>query len=193
MHDHVLWVVGHLVEELERPVHLADLLRVCGRHHAVPHLVVEVDPGEPAERVELECGQRRLLVVGAEAADIQRAIDSEVQKIITTLENEVRASQEEVNKLNTAIGRARGQLITNNRNQVRLNELERDAEASRVLYEDFISRAKETGEQDDLAEADARILSSASVPTSPSSPKTAINLALGLILGGLVGIGLAGG
>lgn len=132
-----------------------------------------------------------LIRVRSEAADIQRAIDTEVQKIITTLENEVRASQEEVNKLNSAIGRARGQLITNNRNQVRLNELERDAEASRVLYEDFISRAKETGEQDDLAEADARILSSASVPTSPSSPKTAINLVLSLILGGLVGIGLA--
>ena len=132
-----------------------------------------------------------LIRVRSEAADIQRAIDSEVQKIITTLENEVRSAQDEVTKLNTAIGRARGQLITNNRNQVRLNELERDAEASRVLYEDFISRAKETGEQDDLAEADARILSSASVPDSPSSPQTAINLALGIILGGLVGMGLA--
>lgn len=132
-----------------------------------------------------------LIRVRSEAADIQRAIDTEVQKIITTLENEVRAAQEEVTKLNNSIGRARGQLITNNRNQVRLNELERDAEASRVLYEDFINRAKETGEQDDLAEADARILSSASVPSSPSSPKTAINLALGIILGGLFGVGLA--
>ncbi|MEM9377032.1 MAG: polysaccharide biosynthesis tyrosine autokinase [Pseudomonadota bacterium] len=126
-----------------------------------------------------------------EAADIDRAINVEVQKIITTLENEVRAAQDEVNKLNAAISRARGQLIQNNRNQVRLNELERDAEASRVLYEDFISRAMETGEQDDLAEADARILSSASVPISPSSPRTMINLVLGVILGGMIGIGLA--
>ncbi|MEL7040210.1 MAG: polysaccharide biosynthesis tyrosine autokinase [Pseudomonadota bacterium] len=126
-----------------------------------------------------------------EAADIDRAINVEVQKIITTLENEVRAAQDEVNKLNAAISRARGQLIQNNRNQVRLNELERDAEASRVLYEDFISRAMETGEQDDLAEADARILSSASVPISPSSPRTMINLVLGVILGGMIGMGLA--
>ncbi|MCR9268702.1 MAG: GumC family protein [Henriciella sp.] len=132
-----------------------------------------------------------LIRVRSEAADIERAINVEVQKIITTLENEVQAAQDEVNKLNAAIGRARGQLIQNNRNQVRLNELERDAEASRVLYEDFISRAKETGEQDDLAEADARILSTASVPVGPSSPKTMINLVLGVLLGGMFGIGLA--
>ncbi|MEL7111416.1 MAG: GNVR domain-containing protein [Pseudomonadota bacterium] len=132
-----------------------------------------------------------LIRVRSEAADIERAINVEVQKIITTLENEVQSAQDEVDKLNVAIGRARGQLIQNNRNQVRLNELERDAEASRVLYEDFISRAKETGEQDDLAEADARILSTASVPGSPSSPQTMINLVLGLLLGGMVGVGLA--
>lgn len=132
-----------------------------------------------------------LIRVRSEAADIERAINVEVQKIITTLENEVRSAQDEVNKLNTAISRARGQLIENNRNQVRLNELERDAEASRVLYEDFISRAKQTGEQDDLAQADARILSSASVPQGPSTPRTTINLILGIMLGGIVGIGLA--
>lgn len=132
-----------------------------------------------------------MVSVRNEAADIERAINVEVQKIITTLENEVQSAQEEVNKLNAAISRARGQLVQNNRNQVRLNELERDAEASRVLYEDFINRAKETGEQDDLAQADARILSSASVPGSPSSPRTLISLALGMILGGIVGVGLA--
>ncbi len=132
-----------------------------------------------------------MVSVRNEAADIERAINVEVQKIITTLENEVQSAQEEVNKLNASISRARGQLVQNNRNQVRLNELERDAEASRVLYEDFINRAKETGEQDDLAEADARILSSASVPGSPSSPQTFISLALGMILGGIVGVGLA--
>lgn len=132
-----------------------------------------------------------LIRIRSEAADIERAISIEVQKIITTLESEVRAAQEEVNKLDGAIAGSRSQLITNNRNQVRLNELERDAEASRVLYEDFINRAKETGEQDDLAEADARILSSASVPGRASSPRTTINLILGVLLGGIVGVGLA--
>lgn len=132
-----------------------------------------------------------LIRVQSEAEDIERAISVEVQKIITTLGNEVQSAQEEVDKLNGAISRARGQLIQNNRNRVRLNELERDAEASRVLYEDFINRAKETGEQDELAQADARILSSASVPGSPSSPRTKISLLLGFVLGGIVGVGLA--
>ena len=55
-----------------------------------------------------------LIRVRSEAADIERAISVEIQKIVTNLGNEVQASQDEVNKLNTAISRARGQLIDNN-------------------------------------------------------------------------------
>ncbi len=132
-----------------------------------------------------------MIEVRNEASDIERAINIEVQKVITTLENEVRSAQDEVNKLNGSISRARGQLIANNRDQVRLNELERDAETSRVLYEGTVSQFKEFSNKDDLAEADARILSTASVPQSPSSPQTLINLILGAFLGGLIGMGLA--
>jgi succinoglycan biosynthesis transport protein ExoP len=74
---------------------------------------------------------------------------------------------------------------------VRLRELERDAETSRVLYEEFISRSKETREQDDLVQADANILSTASVPSRPSSPRKMLNLIIGGLLGGLIGGGLA--
>ena len=85
----------------------------------------------------------------------------------------------------------RGELARNNRNTVELKALERDARTSEELYEEFLSRFKETRPQNDIAEADARILSRASVPDAPSTPRTIINLLLGIVLGGLVGGGLA--
>ena len=126
-----------------------------------------------------------------EAADIQSRIDAETQRIVSNLGNEVRVAQDQIAAIDRSIGASRNELEANNASLVTLRELERDAAASRELLNDFISRFKETREQDDLIQADARILSSASVPKSPSSPIKALNLILGIFLGGIVGCVIA--
>lgn len=126
-----------------------------------------------------------------EAADIQSRIDAEIQRIVTSLGNEVRVAQDQISAIDRSIASSRNELEANNASLVTLRELERDASASRELLNDFISRFKETREQDDLIQADARILSSASVPKSPSSPIKALNLILGIFLGGIVGCVIA--
>ena len=124
--------------------------------------------------------------VNSELADTRRQIDAEVDKVISNLESEVAIARQSVDSFNRSLSQARGQLAANNRATVRLRELEREAEASRTLYEDFLERFKQTNEQDDLAQPDARVLNSANVPNSPSSPQTTINLILGVFFGGAV-------
>ena len=128
-----------------------------------------------------------LLAAKSEAEDIQRQINAEVTRITSNLETEVKVAQDQLAEIKSRIGTSRGQLIRDNTALVRLRELERDANASREIYEEFVSRFKETREQNDLVQADARILSSASVPKAPSSPRTKLNLIIGLLLGGLIG------
>ena len=143
--------------------------------------------------LETTLGPSHPELIGArnEAADIEKQIEAEVNRIAANLENEVKAAQDQINSINSNIGQSTAQLRGNNINLVRLRELERDAETSRVLYEEFISRSKETREQDDLVQADANILSTATVPDSPSSPKKLLNLIIGAMLGGIIGGGLA--
>ncbi|MEH6696271.1 MAG: Wzz/FepE/Etk N-terminal domain-containing protein [Hyphomonas sp.] len=143
--------------------------------------------------LETTLGPSHPELIGArnEAADIERQIESEVSRIAANLENEVKAAQDQINSINSNIGQSTAQLRGNNINLVRLRELERDAETSRVLYEEFISRSKETREQDDLVQADANILSTATVPDQPSSPRKLLNLIIGALLGGIIGGGLA--
>ena len=69
-----------------------------------------------------------------------------------------------------------------------MRELERNAEASRTTYETYLARYKQIDDQEDLAEADARILSRATVPGLQSFPKVTLNLAIGLVLGGMLGV-----
>lgn len=124
--------------------------------------------------------------VNNELADTRRQIDAEVDKVVSNLESEVAIARQSVQSFDRSLAQARGQLAANNRATVRLRELEREAEASRTLYEDFLERFKETNQKDDLAQPDARILTSASVPNSPSAPKTTVNLILGVFFGGAV-------
>jgi capsular exopolysaccharide synthesis family protein len=71
--------------------------------------------------------------------------------------------------------------------QVRLRELQREADANRTLYASFLARYKEASAQESVELPDSRIVSKADIPISPSYPKTALILALALVAG--VGLG----
>jgi polysaccharide biosynthesis transport protein len=66
---------------------------------------------------------------------------------------------------------------------VRLNELRREAETNRTLYEGLLARYKETRAQETLELPDSRIVTTADAPTVPSFPKTTLTLGLAVILG----------
>lgn len=71
---------------------------------------------------------------------------------------------------------------------IRLEQLERETEATRLQYSHFLNRFKETSVQEGIQRADSRILSPAFVPTDPSSPRKVLILAMGISVGLLVGI-----
>ncbi len=131
-----------------------------------------------------------VLAVNAELADVTQQIDAEVTRIISNLESEVAIARGRLDSIDRDLSSARSKLATNNKAEVTLRQLEREAEASRALYENFLEQFKESSEQSDLVQADARILSEAKLPTRPSSPRTGVNLVLGLLMGLVVAGGL---
>jgi capsular exopolysaccharide synthesis family protein len=78
--------------------------------------------------------------------------------------------------------------LENTETTVRLRTLEREAQASRALYEAVLVRFKETSEQQGLQQADARIISRADAPVRPSFPNESIFLLLALT--GALGLAL---
>ncbi len=76
-----------------------------------------------------------------------------------------------------------------NNDLVTLNQLVREADATKVLYETFLARLKETSVQIGLQRADSRILSEA-VPGEQVEPRRTMILAVSVALGGLIGIAI---
>lgn len=129
--------------------------------------------------------------VRAQVADLRRQIEAEIGRVAQGLRNEFEAAQSRERSLDASLGRLRQEAVEIGQASVRLRELERDAQATRALVEQFLLRAKETSEQENLQRADARILSPAAPPLRPSFPRPLLLLALAGAGGLVLGLGLA--
>lgn len=127
--------------------------------------------------------------VRAERRDIEAQISREIQRASAGLRNEVAEKRAELETLRQSLRDATGELSGNSAASVRLRELEREAAASRQVYESYLQRYQEIADQDQLNTSDVRLMAYASMPTSPSSPKLRIALALAIALGLLLGVG----
>jgi uncharacterized protein involved in exopolysaccharide biosynthesis/Mrp family chromosome partitioning ATPase len=143
--------------------------------------------------LETRYGDRHPDVLNARAQEeqVNVQIRAELQRIIGGLSSDVIAAQSRVAALEGSLGGAKGTLAQGKSAQVGLDELTRNAEAKRTLYESYLSRLQQTSTNAGLATPDATVVSLADVPTKPSEPKLALDLALGLIGGASLGGAIA--
>lgn len=105
-----------------------------------------------------------------EKANLQAKVRMEVDRIIKNLENDMKVAASRVASLERETAALSAQTAEQRELHVQLRQLEREAEASRQLYESFLHRFKETNEQQGIVESDARVISVAAPPEKPSSP-----------------------
>ncbi|WP_317056583.1 polysaccharide biosynthesis tyrosine autokinase [Roseovarius rhodophyticola] len=110
---------------------------------------------------------------------------------------ELTEKQQDLTRINRQLASLRAseqdlmrQISAQNQDLITLQQLTREAEASRVLYEYFLARFNETAAQQGIQQADSRILSRAVIPLRSSEPRTLRILTLsglaGLVLGALI-------
>lgn len=124
----------------------------------------------------------RMQQLQSDKANLQDKIASEVDRIIRTLENDVRVASTRIRTIESQLGDVKSQTAVDQAASVRLAELERQAAASRALYESFLQRFKETREQLEIVQPDVRIIATANPPSKPSTPGAKLFAAAGLTL-----------
>lgn len=75
---------------------------------------------------------------------------------------------------------------------VTLRQMQREVEATRLIYESFLGRLKEISVQQGIQQADSRVLSPAKPPGAPSHPKVRATLVKDGLLGLVIGFVLIG-
>ncbi|MFY9212133.1 MAG: polysaccharide biosynthesis tyrosine autokinase [Aestuariivita sp.] len=104
-------------------------------------------------------------------------------------QNLVRADQQ-LEALNASALDLEAQIASQGEDLITLQQLTREAEAIRTLYEYFLTRLNETSAQQGIQQADSRVLSNAVIPLAPSEPRKSMIVALSAILGIMLGAGI---
>ncbi len=129
----------------------------------------------------------RMQQLRREKANLQKKIRTEINRIVKTLEIDVRGLAASVAALEAQLAGVKERTVANRELEVELRELERVAETKRQLYQDFLRRYQETREQQEIVEPEVRIVTKAQPPASPSSPGPKLFAAIGFGLFFLIG------
>lgn len=127
-------------------------------------------------------------VLMAESEALKQQITAQVDEIIKSLSNEIQIALQRRTGLETALKSAEAELGEANQAQVSAVQLDREANASRTVYESYLTRYKQLIEQDGIAVAEAQMISAAEPATAKASPNLANWLLLGLGLGAMVSL-----
>lgn len=111
----------------------------------------------------------------------------ELQQLTASYRNEYEVARSREVSLRENIDKVAGSNAAANRSSVRLRELEQKATALKALSESYLSRFEQASQKQSFPIAKARVISDAGVPTSPSSPRKTLVLALSLVLGLMAG------
>lgn len=132
-----------------------------------------------------------LIAARNQLAALDAQIAEETGRTLSAFEAKARASESRMGSLQGSLGGATGKLAANNGAMIALDDLNRKAQASQALYDSYLNRYNEVVAQAGAERADSRILSTARMPGSPSSPNLLLNLALGTAMGLLLGVAAA--
>lgn len=123
---------------------------------------------------------------GVEAALFDTRFDEVLERTVL----EAGLARQQIEALDRSIADLTARVESQSSDLVTLQQLEREAEASRLIYESFLLRLREISIQQGIQQPDARIISNATVPGAPIAPSKKRIMATALLIGAIAGAGL---
>lgn len=118
-------------------------------------------------------------------------INAEVQKVVQALRNDYQAALANERSLQASLDQQRAEAQDLNRAAIQYGVLERDATSNQSMFTGLLERSRETGISGELKTSNIRIVDPAETPRRPSSPNKLINMAVAVLGGAFLAIGLA--
>lgn len=132
-----------------------------------------------------------MIAAQQQLSDLRRLIARELGRIVTAAETDYQRALANQQELEAKVAALKNRSLDTDQATVRLRELERDLDAVRTVYTNYLQRAQETREQTNVDTTNARIISHAMPALKKSWPPKGL-LLFGAMFGGLaLGVGLA--
>lgn len=121
---------------------------------------------------------------------MDQSITREEARVSGTLQETYRAARAREAGLTARVNELKSGVLEQRRRSIQYNIFQRDADTNRQLYDALLQRYKAIGVAGGVGVNNIAIVDPAETPQYPSSPKLLLNLALGIVAGTMIGLGL---
>lgn len=121
---------------------------------------------------------------------LRQRLAAEMRKVVAGMENSLRQSSRREAELKAAIAAQRARLLQDKVNRNELAVLTRDVESAQRSYDAALQRSIVSRVESRASETNVTVLTPAVAPRKPYRPKMALNIALAVVVGSMLGIGI---
>jgi polysaccharide biosynthesis transport protein len=179
-----------LQRAVRSPATLGAITEVMANHMISGLRAQEAEVGRRIGELAKVYGDNHPSVLQArsEQRQIQAFVAAEVAKIISSVNGDVEAARAKEAELQQQVSRLEQQAGGIGQQEVELRQLQREAQSTQAIYEDFLSRSQELREQQNIQQPDARILSPSAVSPGKVYPRYGLTMIVAILVG--IGIGV---
>ncbi|MBW7832206.1 MAG: polysaccharide biosynthesis tyrosine autokinase [Simplicispira suum] len=132
----------------------------------------------------------RMKQLRAQMDELQGKIQAEVQSILASVRNQAQTAKRQENLIRTRLQQTRAEIMSAQDRSVDFNLLKREVDTNRELYNGLLQQVKEVGVAGGVEANNIQVVDKAEVPLFPYKPRLALNAAIGLLAGIVLGLGI---
>jgi chain length determinant protein EpsF len=127
----------------------------------------------------------------SENQGLREKLDAEMKKVVAGIENAKRQSRQREAQLREAMAAQRARLLELKEHRNELTVLTRNVESAQRTYDAAMQRAVVSQVEARASQTNVALLNPAVAPRKPSHPKLVLNVALSVLVGTMLGAGMA--
>ena len=126
----------------------------------------------------------------SENQSLRDRLDAEMRKILSGIDSSARQSRQREADLMKAMAAQRARLLALKENRNEFTVLRRNVESAERAYDTAMQRSVVSQVESRASQTNVTVLNPAFVPSTPSQPKIFLNIALSVVVGTMLGIGI---
>ena len=129
--------------------------------------------------------------IEADIANLRERIASETRRVVNSLGTANRVNTQRESEIRDALAAQKERVLALKAERDQIAVLQRDVENAQRAYDLVTQRLAQANLESQTQQTNVVVLTPATAPLEPSSPKILLNVALAIFLGGLLGVGAA--
>lgn len=133
----------------------------------------------------------RMIQIVSGIEDIREKLGSEISKEMESMRSRHAILLDRERKLQEVLGDFEREALDTSQQELEFTIFQRNLDTHQKLYDTLLAKVRETDLSEKIETSGIRITEPAVIPAAPIRPRKSVNLALGLVLGVVAGLGLA--